>query len=604
MGNCLLSILCCKYFKKSKNDLTNSITIKKRSDEFEETLLRPLESEEIQLQIKNIEELKINTNQCVLKRQGDPKKYYEWDEIEDEIGRGAYGVVYRVKSILLQQERAMKQICKSDLNNSKSLEFVNEIRILQNLDHPNIIKIYELIEDENFFYIVTEFIPHGNFLQKILNFEHKNEIIVGLMMFQILSAVSYLHKNNIIHGDLKPENIMLSGLQYYNETNGNKGNNNTVNNCKRNTFNTSMKIDLKDVEEFIKEKSSKNKYSNNLQNQNQNQFTQKEEIQEYLLNAKNFQFKNLANYQLKLIDFGCSKVLSNRHYKYMDIIGTTSYMAPEVALNKYNEKCDIWSCGVIMFVLLFNIFPFGGETVEEIEENILNYKFSIADDKINSISDSALDLLKLLLTYNPNERISAKEALNHPFFSKNFNTNNIFNENINCSEILNNMKNYKNDLVAQKFIDCYLSYNFINPEEVDKIRKVFKLLDSNNNGMLTKNDLISGFKKSKINMNQEELDNFLKKIDGNNNGMIEFEEFIRICSDKKRLYSEENLKIAFETLDHDNDGFITKEEMKKIFFEKCDLSDDILDEFIKQFNSNDGERICVEDFLKVMKNTK
>ena len=74
-----------------------------------------------------------------------------------------------------------------------------------------------------------------------------------------------------------------------------------------------------------------------------------------------------------------------------------------------------------MFVLLFGVFPFTGDTVEEIEENILNYKFSIKENEIENISDSAIDLLKLLLTYDPNERISAKDALNHDFFSKNFN---------------------------------------------------------------------------------------------------------------------------------------------------------------------------------------
>ena len=92
------------------------------------------------------------------------------------------------------------------------------------------------------------------------------------------------------------------------------------------------------------------------------------------------------------------------------------------------------------------------------------------------------------------------------------------------------MKNYKNrnSLIVQTFMDTYLSYNFINPEEVEKIRKVFKLLDENNDGMLSKNELISGFRDSKIMINQEELDEFLKKIERNNNGLIEYEEFIRV----------------------------------------------------------------------------
>jgi serine/threonine protein kinase len=650
------SITCCEICEKKKIKSNNTkmqskLKIKKRIEDFEETLLKPMENEndngEIQLEIKNIDELKINTNQCVLKRYGDPRKYYTWDDEIDELGRGAYGIVYKVKSILLQQERAMKKICKSGLNNPKnSSEFINEIKILQNLDHPNIIKIYELIEDEKYLYIVTEYISHGNFFQKLTsmnNNNNKNEIFVGLMLFQIISAVCYLHKNKIVHGDLKPENIMLSSGSEEIETNkkttlnekrkingenihkdkkdfdidsdlGNGDNNNdnindnyannNLNYGKRKTFNTSIKLDLQEVDDFIKEK------NNNLQNKISKKInnSEKVELNDYLLNAKNFQFKNMAKYHIKLIDFGCSKVLSRKNYKYKDVIGTTSYMAPEVALNEYNEKCDIWSCGVIMFVMLTGVFPFNGKTEKEIERNILNYNFSTKKEELEkNISDLAIDLLKKLLTYYPNYRISAKEALNHPFFSKNFNTNNIFNENINCDDALFNMKNYnsRNSLVVQKFMDSYLSYNFINPEEVDKLRKVFKLLDIDNDGMLSKNELYSGFSKSKIPMNKEELDEFLIKVDGNSNSLIEYEEFIRICSDKIRLFSDENLKIAFETLDNDNDGFITKLELKNTFFEKCNLPDDILNEFIKQFNSKDeDDKITFENFIKVMKQGK
>ena len=397
----LANLLCCKICNKNKEvSIFNSrdrkrITIKNKLTDLEESLLKPFDSEDYkneELKIKKCEDIKLDVDHCILKRHCDPKKYYDWDEIEDEIGRGSFGVVYKVKSILFHQIRAMKKICKSGLDkeNNKNPFDINEIRILRNLDHPNVIKIYEIFEDESSFYIVSEYCSQGNFLEKILKMnDMKNEIFIGLMMLQILSAVCYLHKNNIIHGDLKPENIMMaSDEDLYTNLDKNKINNSNyfdnkdhIKFNKRNTFNTSINIDLEEVNRFIKESPEKffpKKFHSFNDDRNK---TNKEKKEEYLHYAKNFEFKNLSNFHLKIIDFGCSKILSKKHYKYEDLIGTVSYMAPEVALNKYNEKCDIWSCGVIMYVLLTGEFPFEGETKEETEDNIINYKFNM--QKIN-----------------------------------------------------------------------------------------------------------------------------------------------------------------------------------------------------------------------------
>jgi serine/threonine protein kinase len=657
----LINLLCCKICSKNKEidyfnykDIKNKrISIKNQITDIEERLLKPMDSDDYlneNLKIKKCEDIKLDVDHCILKRHCDPKKYYQWDDVDDEIGRGSFGVVYKIKSILFQQIRAMKKICKSGLekeNNKNSFDFLNEIRILRNLDHPNIIKIYEIFEDQNFFYIVTDYFSQGNFLEKILKMnDMKNEIFIGLMMLQILSAVCYLHKNNIIHGDLKPENIMMASDEniYCNfnrnthndkDNDNNKGNNiNNDNNHKnlyrrRITFNTSINMDLEEVNKYIRDspvntfKKNFNNYKINRNNFNNNN-SNKEKIEEYLHYAKNFEFKNLSNFHIKLIDFGCSKILSKKHYKYDDLIGTVSYMAPEVALNKYNEKCDIWSCGVIMFVLLTGEFPFEGETKEETENNIINYKFNLQKNQLENISNSAIDLLKLLLTYDPNERISAKDALNHPFFTDNFNKNNIFNEKINCEETLKNIKNYlnyyyretnqnenainynkiknnKGNYFLRKFMDSYMSYNLINSFELENIMKVFKLLDDNNDGMLSISELISAFKKFKIEINEEQIYKFLKEIKHKDNELIEYEEFVKISSDKKKLFSDENLKIAFETLDEDKNGFITKLQLKNIFFDKFDLSDDIFNEFFLQFNSEYVDRIYLKDFLKAMK---
>lgn len=574
MGNQIHKVLCCKCCRKAKDKIFNrKISIRPKNEELYEFLLPVSEDYENKSIINNLSELRFDTSNCILKHHCDPNEFYEFDPIDDKIGEGAFGVVYKVKSKKFKFVRAMKKIAKEKLNDPNDSEsFVNEIKILQKLEHPNIIKIYELFEDDENFYIVTEYIGEGNLLNKIEAMEDRDEVIIGIIMNQLISAVAYLHKNNIVHGDLKPENIMISS-----------------NNLKaKYSFNTSAKIDIQALDKIC----NKNYIGTTLES-NLN-----------LLKMKKVYFKNLSNFQIKLIDFGCSKVLSRKHYKYEDVIGTCHYMSPEVAQNKYNEKCDLWSCGVIMFVMLTGYFPFSGENEKEIEENILNYKFSLKISELYHVSEQAKDLIRKLMIYDPNQRISAMEAINHPFFTENFNRNNIFNEDIDCQGALQNMKNFKTGLLFTQMMNGFISYNFISENEIDNLRKVFKLLDANGDGMLSKDELIKGYKDAKITITEEDLDEFLKRIDNNFNGLIEFEEFIRACSDKKKLLSDENLKIAFDILDEDKSGEVSKEEIKRTFFEHSKISDKVLDDFLKQINKQENENITFEDFKKIMSEIK
>lgn len=580
MGNQIQSILCCKCCRKAKEKIfKRKITIKPKNEDLQELLLPVSEDSESRPTINNLSDLKFDTSNCILKRHCDPREFYDFDPIDDKIGEGAFGVVYKVQSKKFKFVRAMKKIAKAKLiNPGDSESFVNEIKILQKLEHPNVIKIYELFEDKDSFFLVTEYIGEGNLLNKIEAMEKRDEVIVGIIMNQIISAVAYLHKNNIVHGDLKPENIMISSSNVKSKL----------------SFNTSARIDMQALDKLCKGNSPEK--LNSTKNSRESNIS--------LLKMKKMYFKNLSNFQIKLIDFGCSKVLTRKHYKYEDVIGTCHYMSPEVALNKYNEKCDLWSCGVIMYVLLTGYFPFAGESDKEIEENILNYNFSMDIPEFESVSAQAKDLVKKLLTYDPNERISAMEALNHPFFTENFDRNNIFNEDIDCHGALENMKNFKTGMLFTQMMNGFISYNFISEKEIDNLRKVFKLLDANGDGMLSKEEIIKGYKDAKITISDEDLDEFLKRIDNNFNGLIEFEEFIRACSDKNKLLSDENLRIAFDILDEDKSGEVSKAEIKRTFFENSKISDKVLDDFLRQINKQENENITFEDFKKIMSEIK
>ena len=138
----------------------------------------------------------------------------------------------------------------------------------------------------------------------------------------------------------------------------------------------------------------------------------------------------MKNFELKLIDFGCSKIFSKYKKNFKDTIGTLIYCSPEVLKNNYNKQCDIWSCGVIMYVLLNGEFPFFGKTEEQIKKKILSGKFNFNNKHFSKVSEKAKDLIKKCLIYDKNKRITAEEALKHEFFADDINPNNIFEEEI------------------------------------------------------------------------------------------------------------------------------------------------------------------------------
>ena len=123
--------------------------------------------------------------------------------------------------------------------------------------------------------------------------------------------------------------------------------------------------------------------------------------------------------EIKIMDFGLSKILASTE-KMVSCSGTLKYMAPEILSGKpHNKEIDIWSIGVIMYVIINGYMPFGGKTHEEIIESIKCDKLKFYKNKWGVLSQSAEDLIKCCLEKSPEKRISIDEFINHPWFKKN-----------------------------------------------------------------------------------------------------------------------------------------------------------------------------------------
>ena len=329
-----------------------------------------------------------------------------------------------------------------------------------------------------------------------------------------------------------------------------------------------------------------------------------EESVESTTNKNNTQLKKtltlnnmkIKNFELKLIDFGCAKIFSKYKKNFGEIIGTLIYCSPEVLKNNYNQECDIWSCGVIMYVLLSGHFPFYGKTEEEIKKKILSGKFSFNPKYFSNISDKAKDLITKCLIYDKHKRITAEDALKHEFFMDDINPNNIFEDEIDTRNILLSLKNYSQHSKIYQTGLTFLSHNFADKEELNKLKKIFYKIDLNLDGKLSKYEFEQAFKEAGIDMSKEQIEKMMKSIDFDGNGFIEYEEFIRVALPKDKLFTEQNLKIAFDMFDLDKNGTISLDEFKTILGINKINDKKFNEELLKEIPIKESEEMTFEQF--------
>ena len=304
----------------------------------------------------------------------------------------------------------------------------------------------------------------------------------------------------------------------------------------------------------------------------------------------------IKNFELKLIDFGCAKIFSKYKKNFGEIIGTLIYCSPEVLKNNYNQECDIWSCGVIMYVLLSGHFPFYGKTEEEIKKKILSGKFSFNPKYFSNISEKAKDLITKCLIYDKHKRITAEDALKHEFFMDDINPNNIFEDEIDTKNLLLSLKNYSQHSKIYQTGLTFLSHNFADKEELNKLKKIFYKIDLNLDGKLSKYEFEQAFKEAGIDMSKEQIEKMMKSIDFDGNGFIEYEEFIRVALPKEKLFTEKNLKIAFDMFDLDKNGTISLDEFKTILGINKINDKKVNEELLKEIPIKENEEMTFEQF--------
>ena len=302
---------------------------------------------------------------------------------------------------------------------------------------------------------------------------------------------------------------------------------------------------------------------------------------------------------LKIIDWGCAKTIKKKE-RLHKADGTAYYIAPEVLKGDYDEKCDIWSCGVIFYILLCGYPPFNAETDEEIFSAVLKGEFVFPEEEWNSVSEEAKNLIKKMLVLDPKKRISALEALQDVWFKINEEkTEN--NKNL-AIDVISNMKKFKKSQKLEKATIAFIINQLILKDERKELEKQFKEWDTNGDGVLSRDEIVKGYKKTYGHVDENEIDNMIQSIDLDGNGVIDYNEFLTCSMSKDKVLRDENIELCFKAFDTDNSGKISLDEITAIF--KKGNKGDHLETFknmISEADKNGDGEISLDEFKDIMK---
>ena len=300
---------------------------------------------------------------------------------------------------------------------------------------------------------------------------------------------------------------------------------------------------------------------------------------------------NEKNNPLKVIDFGLSQTLNTKKI-LSSKVGTAYYVSPEILAGKYNEKCDIWSCGVILYVLLSGEPPFNGPSDGVIYSKIKKMKFTFPKEKWNYISKEAKDLLSHMLAPE-DERYTASQVLAHPWFKI---INEIPLEKLNFNSHF--FKEYKDTNQLKKIVLLYIASR-IKESDINDLKEIFKAFDKDNDGQINYNEFEQGLLKLNSNdIKKEEIHSYFTSIDTDQNGKIDYTEFLASTLQKKIFLKEEKLYEAFSMFDKDNTGKITKNDLMSVL--KLENNDQYVNDLIKHADKNGDGVIDYKEFLEFM----
>ncbi|GAA0143873.1 hypothetical protein Leryth_003802 [Lithospermum erythrorhizon] len=315
------------------------------------------------------------------------------------------------------------------------------------------------------------------------------------------------------------------------------------------------------------------------------------------LKPENFLYASCdENAPIKAIDFGLS-IFFETGQRFSEIVGSPYYMAPEVLRRNYGDEIDVWSAGIILYILLCGVPPFWAESEEAIAHAIIKGEIDFERDPWPKISDDAKDLVRRMLEQNPYNRMTVDEVLAHNWIQ---NANNVSNVSlgervgtrIKQFSLMNKFKKRVLRVVADALPD----------EQIDVIRTMFNMMDTDNDGSLSIEELKEGLKLIGQPLADHEVKLLMDAADVDGNGMLNCDEFMTMAVHMRRMSSDEHLHQAFLHFDKNKSGYIEVDELRDSLNDEhlCHNHDQLVQDIIFDADLDKDGRISYGEFKAMM----
>ncbi|KAL8162060.1 hypothetical protein V2J09_013549 [Rumex salicifolius] len=307
------------------------------------------------------------------------------------------------------------------------------------------------------------------------------------------------------------------------------------------------------------------------------------------LKPENFLFvDNEENSLLKTIDFGLS-IFFKPGEKFTDVVGSPYYVAPEVLRKRYGQEADVWSAGVIIYILLSGVPPFWGDNEQGIFEQVLHGDLDFETDPWPQISEDAKDLVRKMLVRDPKKRLTAHEVLCHPWVQ----VDGVAPDKPLDSAVLSRMKQFR-AMNKLKKMALRVIAETLSEEEIAGLKEMFKMIDTDNSGQITYEELKAGMQKVGANLKESEIYDLMQAADVDSSGTIDYGEFIAATLHLNKVEKEDHLFAAFSYFDKDGSGYITADELQQAC-EEFGIEDVRLEEMIREVDQdNKGNTAMVK----------
>ena len=301
------------------------------------------------------------------------KKYpnLERYQVLEQMGEGAFSVVYKAIHLPTGKEVAIKILRKFQMDQQQKQSVLKEVTIMRQLKHPNIVRFIEFIDSPIYYYIVQELASGGEIFTLIVKYTYLSEDLSRWIITQVAQAIRYLHEEvGIVHRDIKPENLLFEPIEF------------------KPSVNPVAKLRKSDDPNT---KADEGDFINGI--------------------------GGGGIGVVKLADFGLSKQIWEHNTKTP--CGTVGYTAPEIVRDeRYSKEVDMWAMGCVLYTLLCGFPPFYDEKIETLTEKVAKGQFTFLQPWWDEISDGAKNCVSNLLTVDPKKRYTIDDLLQDPWIKQ------------------------------------------------------------------------------------------------------------------------------------------------------------------------------------------